>query len=191
MVDYKTKLIKFKSNEQLKFSSIFQYLPLQVPKVLTQAQINPFETNKHTLNHEKYENIHILGNVFNHIYSFSALNEMTKIMTQNIWFNSIGIRKRALYQGFSTFNLWLNDEECMNFKTDYNSNTFKKVYGESKFMRHLTAIYHKSSLQLRVNEAINSNAYSFFSFSKPQIINTYTSKVPDMATKADKKLSQI
>lgn len=92
---------------------------------------------------------------------------MTKIMAQNIWLNSIGIRKRALYQGFSTFNLWLNDEECMNLKTDYNTNTFKKVYGESKFMRHLIAIYQKSSLQLRVNEAINSNAYSFFSFSKP------------------------
>lgn len=65
--------------------------------------------NKNTLDNNKYQNIHILGNIVNNDYSLLAVNEMSKLITKNIMFNLVGIRKRALYKGYSSFNLWLSE----------------------------------------------------------------------------------
>jgi hypothetical protein len=70
---------------------------MKIPDILSQSQINPFDNDRHALNNKKYDNIHILGNIFNHIYSISAVNEMSKVMAQNVYYNLIGIRKKVSY----------------------------------------------------------------------------------------------
>lgn len=30
-------------------------------------------------------------------------------MAQNVMYNNLGIRKKVLYQGYSSFNIWLSD----------------------------------------------------------------------------------
>lgn len=70
--------------------------------------------DKQTLDHNKYDNIHILGNIVNNDYSLLAMNEMSKIVTKNLMYKFLGIRKRALYKGYSSFNLWLSKNECIH-----------------------------------------------------------------------------
>ena len=70
-----------------------------MPEVLHKNNINPFENNRHTLNNSKYENIYILGNVVENVYSVSAVESMSKVIAQNILNNIEKINRKVLYNG--------------------------------------------------------------------------------------------
>jgi hypothetical protein len=50
----------------------------------------------------------VVGNVVNNIYSMSAINEMSRVIAQNVFFSLMGIRKAVGYRGLSSFLVWVN-----------------------------------------------------------------------------------
>ena len=93
------------SDLEIKFDALFHYLPMKVPAILP---FNPFQNNRQTLNHSLFENVYVLGNVFPTTSSFSAINNMSRIMAINIANKILGVRKQSIYKGESTSKIWIN-----------------------------------------------------------------------------------
>lgn len=81
---------------------------------------DPFQNNQQALNNSLHENIYVLGNVFPTTYSLEAVEQMGKVMAQNIIYKILGVRKQVLYKGQSAFKIWTSETESISIHTDYN-----------------------------------------------------------------------
>lgn len=73
--------------------------------------------------------MYILGNVVNNVYSLSSIEEMSKVITENVLNSIHKVNKKVLYNGESSINIWINEKECHYIETDYNGSRLKMNIG--------------------------------------------------------------